>query len=538
MNHYTGFLNVYKERGMSSMAVCARIRRILDVAKAGHAGTLDPMAEGVLPVALGRACKSCDEAGGGRKTYRAGMLLGVTTDTQDVTGTELSRYEGELPSEEEIRNVLLSFVGDYDQLTPMYSARQVDGKRLYEIAREGKEVERAVKTVEIMDLTIEKIDLPHVVFSVTCSRGTYVRTLCHDAGEKLGCGACMESLVRTSVGDFRVEEALTTEQVKTLFENGGIDRELRVITPTAVAIGKFDGTHLGHRKLLRELRKSAEKHHLRSLVLILDTPGKSVEDRALRKEKILSMGIDYCIEYELDEELMRMSAEAFLKEILIGKLSMKFMVAGKDIAFGKGREGNEEFLRKHAAEYGFTFKLIDKLKDGEDGPVISSTVVRDLIRNGDVEKAGQLLGAPWSVTGVVEHGKHIGTDVLGVPTVNIAVPDDRELPPYGVYVTETMVTCDAEKQIRNDITAPKNKDAAVYGSISNLGVRPTAEDGRPATLETALFGDPGDLYGKTVEIRFLRYLRPERKFGSFEELKEQMTKTDIPEAQKYLQSRK
>ena len=128
------------------MAVCARIRRILDVAKAGHAGTLDPMAEGVLPVALGRACKSCDEAGGGRKTYRAGMLLGVTTDTQDVTGTELSRYEGELPSEEEIRNVLLSFVGDYDQLTPMYSARQVDGKRLYEIVQGRVERGPAVRT--------------------------------------------------------------------------------------------------------------------------------------------------------------------------------------------------------------------------------------------------------------------------------------------------------------------------------------------------------------------------------------------------------
>ena len=118
--NYTGFLNVYKEKGMTSMSVCARIRRILHVDKVGHAGTLDPMAEGVLPVALGRACKSVEDAGQGIKTYEAGMLLGTVTDTQDITGTVLSSWEKPLPPEEEIRRVIAGFEGGYDQLTPMY----------------------------------------------------------------------------------------------------------------------------------------------------------------------------------------------------------------------------------------------------------------------------------------------------------------------------------------------------------------------------------------------------------------------------------
>lgn len=492
MNHFTGFLNIYKEKGMSSMAACARVRRILDVQKAGHAGTLDPMAEGVLPVALGRACKSADDAAEGRKTYRAGMLLGVVTDTQDITGTVLAESKGPFPSEERIREVLQSFVGEYDQLTPMYSARQVDGKRLYELAREGLTVERKSKKVDILDICVEKIDLPHVVFLVTCTKGTYVRTLCHDAGEILGCGACMESLVRTAVGKFDISDALSFRDVEELRDKGLIDKTLRVITPTAVAIGKFDGAHLGHRKLFRELRKAAEKHHLRSLVLILNVPGKSISDRRRKKEQILSMGIDYCIEYELDKDLMNMSAEDFLTNVLIGRLAMRFLVASKDVAFGKDRTGNAQFLLENAAKYGFTFKLIDKLRSEKDGREISSTMVREAIGSGDMEEAGRLLGEPFSVCGKAYCG--------GTHIAKLSIPEDRQMPPFGTYLTETVVLEEEPKQIRNDMTAPKNKEAACFAGMSVLMEEP---DGS-VTLENTLPADAGDTAGKTLEVRFLR----------------------------------
>ena len=258
---YSGFLNIYKEKGYTSMDVCAKLRGILGMRKIGHAGTLDPMAEGVLPVALGRATKDVDRIGDGTKTYRAGMLLGRVTDTQDITGQTLSEQEPDpgVITEERIREAALSFQGTYEQLTPMYSARKVNGKKLYEYARAGKEVERKKKTVEILSITVDRIDLPHVELTVHCTKGTYIRTLCHDIGEKLGCGACMESLLRTQVGDFRLEDAVSLSRVEELRDRGEVDSLLRIKTGTAVALGKFDGNHLGHRKLFTELRQMAQE---------------------------------------------------------------------------------------------------------------------------------------------------------------------------------------------------------------------------------------------------------------------------------------
>ena len=211
--NYNGFLNVYKEAGWTSMDVCAKLKRITGVRKIGHAGTLDPMAEGVLPVAIGIATKNIDLIGGKVKEYRAGMLLGTVTDTEDITGNVTGRYTGELPGEEAVREAVMSFVGAYEQLTPMYSARKVNGRKLYEYARAGVEVERKAKPVSIYEIRIEEISVPHVVFTVKCSQGTYIRSLCRDIGEKLGCGACMSSLLRTQVGDFRAEDAVRISDI-------------------------------------------------------------------------------------------------------------------------------------------------------------------------------------------------------------------------------------------------------------------------------------------------------------------------------------
>ena len=220
-----GVLNIYKEAGFTSHDVVAKLRGILKQKKIGHTGTLDPDAEGVLPVCLGNATKLCGLLSDKEKTYEAVLLLGQTTDTQDVSGTVL----GTAPvtaGEEEIREAVLGFLGDYDQVPPMYSALKVGGKKLYELAREGKEVERKARRVRILALEIHGIRLPEVSFSVTCSSGTYIRTLCQDIGERLGCGGCMKSLLRTRVDRFRVEDSLRLSEIEELAREGRIKEAL------------------------------------------------------------------------------------------------------------------------------------------------------------------------------------------------------------------------------------------------------------------------------------------------------------------------
>lgn len=208
-----GVINIYKEAGWTSFDVVAKMRGILKIKKIGHTGTLDPAATGVLPVCVGKGTKKVESFMSDDKVYRAVMLLGVTTDSQDMTGDILTRSEVN-SSEAEVTEAVKSFIGGYDQLPPMYSAKKVNGKKLVDLARKGVEVERTPRFVNIMDIDIEKIELPRVTMNVTCSKGTYIRTLCHDIGQKLGCGAAMESLIRTRVGRFKIEDAITLEQLE------------------------------------------------------------------------------------------------------------------------------------------------------------------------------------------------------------------------------------------------------------------------------------------------------------------------------------
>lgn len=218
----SGIINVYKEKGWTSHDVVAKLRRILQQKKIGHTGTLDPEAEGVLPVCLGAGTKLCDLLTDTGKTYRAVLLLGCTTDTQDTTGTVLSSREVSF-SEEEAREAVLSFQGTYDQIPPMYSALKVQGKKLYELARAGVEVERKPRAVTIHEIRIQQIELPRITFTVSCSKGTYIRTLCHDIGEKLGCGGAMEALQRIRVGEFFIEESKTLSEIECLQEMGRLE---------------------------------------------------------------------------------------------------------------------------------------------------------------------------------------------------------------------------------------------------------------------------------------------------------------------------
>ena len=209
----SGIINVYKEKGFTSFDVVAKLKGILRERKIGHTGTLDPDAEGVLPVCLGKGTRLCDMLTDHSKVYEAVLLLGQSTDTQDVSGNVLQEAPVDV-SEEEVREAIMSFVGPYDQIPPMYSALKVNGQKLCDLARAGKEVERKARPVEIYEIQIEEIHLPRVRMTVSCSKGTYIRTLCHDIGEKLKCHGCMESLLRTRVGQFLLKDSLTLAQVE------------------------------------------------------------------------------------------------------------------------------------------------------------------------------------------------------------------------------------------------------------------------------------------------------------------------------------
>lgn len=210
-----GIINVYKEKAFTSHDVVAKLRGILKQKKIGHTGTLDPDAIGVLPVCLGNATKLCDMITDKSKEYQVTFQLGFTTDTQDISGTILITREV-LVAKEQVRKVILSFIGDYNQIPPMYSAIKINGKRLYELAREGKEIERKSRPIKIKKIDIMEIDLPNIVMKVACSKGTYIRTLCYDIGEQLGCGATMTELTRTRVGEFLIEDAITLNQIEEL----------------------------------------------------------------------------------------------------------------------------------------------------------------------------------------------------------------------------------------------------------------------------------------------------------------------------------
>lgn len=209
---YNGILNVYKEKGYTSFDVIAKLRGILHQKKIGHTGTLDPDAEGVLPVCLGKATKVCDLLTDKDKEYEAVLLLGIKTDTQDISGRVLCESMV-LADETAVTAAIKSFEGEYMQIPPMYSACKVNGRKLCDLAREGVTIERQPRPVTIYSIEITEMKLPRVRMRVHCSKGTYIRTLCHDIGNALGCGGCLESLVRTRVADFQIRDAVRLSEI-------------------------------------------------------------------------------------------------------------------------------------------------------------------------------------------------------------------------------------------------------------------------------------------------------------------------------------
>jgi len=223
-----GILCVNKPQDFTSFDVVAKLRGILGMKRLGHGGTLDPMATGVLPVFVGSATKACDIMPDNTKSYRAGFRLGAVSDTQDVWG-ELKELSDKAVSREDILSVLPEFTGRIMQLPPMYSAVQVNGKRLYDLARQGIEVERQPREIEVASLVLTDYDVRSRkgTVEIVCGKGTYIRTIINDIGEHLGCGGIMTSLVRTSSGGFTLEDCFTLDEIQQARDEGRLEELIR-----------------------------------------------------------------------------------------------------------------------------------------------------------------------------------------------------------------------------------------------------------------------------------------------------------------------
>ena len=208
-----GILNVYKNKGMSSLDVVRKIKFLAHEKKVGHTGTLDPEATGVLPVALGKATKTIDYIMNCNKTYEVKFLLGTKTTTYDLEGEVIEKKDTSFLTVEEVKDAVISFIGEYDQVPPMYSALKQNGVRLYDLARQGIEVERQGRRIHILNIEDIKIELPYVSMKVSCSKGTYIRSLCFDIGEKLNVGATMTDLNRSETSVFRQEDSVNIEDL-------------------------------------------------------------------------------------------------------------------------------------------------------------------------------------------------------------------------------------------------------------------------------------------------------------------------------------
>lgn len=270
---------------------------------------------------------------------------------------------------------------------------------------------------------------------------------------------------------------------------------------TAVTMGKFDGLHRGHQKLVDKIRSYATDE-CDSVLCAYDMHRDAIMTNRERREH-LEGKIDWLIDCPFTETLRNMEAEDFVRDILCAGLNAAHIVVGRDFVFGHNKRGSVEMLERYAPRYGYTVDVVEKERYGD--MIISSTYIRDALAQGDVRLAEQLLGYPYELTGPVRHGKQLGR-TLGFPTMNVEPEAQKILPRYGVYACRVKI------------------DGEWYNGVGNAGVKPTVTDERRRLFEVYVYGYEGDAYGKEVTVRFCGFERPEVKFGSVEELREQVMK--------------
>ena len=420
VNSIDGLIILDKPKGYTSNDCLSIIKKYLHPKKLGHTGTLDENATGVLVCLLGNATRCQEYLMSSRdKVYEAELILGISTDTEDITGNVL-KYDDNINSKfdiESLKEVIKSFIGNYKQVPPMYSAKKVGGKKLLNLARKGIVIDRKACDVKIFNIEIKPPNktnnkneiaigeydfefsdrkLKKIELIVSCSKGTYIRTLCKDIGEKLGVPSCMGNLRRLATGDFKIENSITLENIKKMTENN----DLSFIKPcfyqkndTVLTFGKYETLHIGHQKIIKELVNDASHMKINSTVLIV---GNNNDTKVLTKEQRISklkyLGVDNIFVFELNESNVKMSPEYFVEDILIRQLKTKEIIVGSDCRFGYNGSGDSKLLIDICNKYNVSVKVIDKLKvDGTD-EFISSTLVKEEFNKGNFEFVNKLLG--------------------------------------------------------------------------------------------------------------------------------------------------
>lgn len=295
--------------------------------------------------------------------------------------------------------------------------------------------------------------------------------------------------------------------------------EFRIGQETAVAIGKFDGFHRGHQKLLNRIKEQKERGLASVVFTFVPSPAaffskEPEQDLTTIEEKrkiFEEAGVDYLIEYPFYQEIADMDPEIYISKVLVEQLNAKCIVAGEDVSFGKKGLGDCRLLKEKAMQYGYEVVIIDKVL--YKGKEVSSTYVREAVRQGDMELADQLLGQPYHVGGTIVHGRHLGSS-LGMPTVNIVPPEQKLLPPNGVYFSYIKM------------------NGNTYQGITNIGTKPTVSGEAVMGVETYIYDFSRDVYGQEAEVYLLHYKRPEMRFDGIEALKAQMA-TDIAKGRAY-----
>ena len=407
INDINGMIILNKPKGITSNDCLINIKKILHPKKLGHTGTLDKNATGVLICLLGNATKSQEYLMKNCiKTYDAELLFGISTDTDDFLGNiESSNFE-KIKNIDivELKEVIKSFVGNYKQIPPMYSSKKINGKKLLDLARNGITIERKpenleiynIETFELKDYKYNEINLKCINIRVACSKGTYIRTLCKDIGDKLGIPACMGNLCRIRSGEFDITDSITLDELKEKYNVN----DLSFIKPcyyssdkTALTFGKFETLHIGHLEIINDVINYAKHNRIKSTVMIV---GNNIDNDILtnsqRISKLKFLGVDNIIYYPLDEINKYILAEDFIREIVYNQLKTEYIVVGSDCSFGKDGKGNASLLIYLCKKLNINCKIVEKLKVNNTNIDISSTYIKNEFKNGNFDLVNSLLG--------------------------------------------------------------------------------------------------------------------------------------------------
>ena len=407
VNDINGLIILDKPKNHTSNDCLSIIKKLLHPKKLGHTGTLDENATGVLVCLLGSSTR-CQEylMKVGDKIYEAELLLGISTDTEDMCGKVVNYDKNvyEKFDRNKLEEIIKSFIGDYNQIPPMYSAKKVEGKKLINLARKGIVVDRKVCRVKINDIVIKGYEdyiyneykLKKVDIKVNCSKGTYIRTLCKDIGEKLGIPSCMGNLRRTSTSGFDIEDSVSLDEIKLSVEKN----DYSFIKPcyymehsSVITFGKFETLHLGHQKIINQVVSEAKNKGLKSTVIIV---GNNDDSKVLSKDQRISklkyLGVDNIINFELNSINMKMSPDTFVSDILIKQLKAKEIIVGDDCRFGYKGMGDVSLLNELCQKHDVDLKIIEKIKLDNLDKFISSTLVKEEYDKGNIDLVKKLLG--------------------------------------------------------------------------------------------------------------------------------------------------